>query len=159
MEGPAPVMLKWALSKNPATFKKNEIIPQEVVYFCDPSPILPPLREICMLTLPSLSLTLEGWSNQLKILRTAFEYQQVFIIAKSETKIGRESRLSRICIDCEDYRLYSLNSGKVIDIRERVHWDERERLLSTPPVPKFMSTLAWNTRGISRPSFMGNLSH
>lgn len=111
-------------------------------------------------TLPlSLSLTLEGWSNQLKMLRTAYGYNQVGLTAKTDSKIGRSSLLTRIQISCNDHLLYIKESGKTIDIRETTQWMERYNLFATPLVLKSMTTLAWNARGVSRPSFKGNLNH
>lgn len=49
----------------------------------------------------------------------------------------------------------------MIDLRgtSEAEWEARDRLQYQPQVPRYMTTLSWNIRGLTRPSFKNNFLH
>ncbi|XP_074268116.1 uncharacterized protein LOC141591623 [Silene latifolia] len=158
----SPVLLcflKWFL-KEWHTFHPSLTIPPELQFLIDPTPILPRLRRVFLLSSTSKKVIAASFSNSIVNFRT------LSLMAELDVKVSWER------VPALDHRKISLtlcginhqpscacpNRGPD-GAEEEVCPRAPDELTNAPLMPASMNILYWNCRGIARPSFRTHLSY
>ena len=137
---------------------QKEIVQKDLLFLVDPASILSSFRDLLRLTSPYTTLNIVGHSNALLHLISDKESHQLHISVVSTC----EKNCLPVCslkIQQVTDTFFSLILNKEMPLATRVPphvlWERTMITNSSNPI----SILAWNAKGIARPSFRENILH